>query len=1161
MIYRLLPLTMFAAAMLWTSLLQAADPVTAKVISGTIGDDPAGRIVQTRTAIADLYSGDLATFRLRARLRLAAAPQRGGPGAVLAIGPEDPASLIKPGLARINIMRSSGEQDGRFLRFQAMRPGEAGKWAMYNDRPLPFWPNDKGGVKGLEADGIAPRSWHNQWIDLRVDVGKHEVIIWADGIYVDRVKRPHVNKPVGPIVIELIEGDALGEVTIEAWDDHLRYLPVELEAMFNDRAGKPIASPASEVPFVLARDGVSHLNLRDAGWIDQKRDPQTFYESYDGGPYYANDPRMPLISVPRADYVAAHVLAVADNDPQRTDTLTLRAGRYGYMKQVLRREYVTQVPRRAQAGEFAHVVVPLTEVLAQDMIEDVIEIELTKELRLARHVPDPNRFRYRPLGLPSGVRIAAITLEKSPLQMRVTSDEAGHAFVEPKTPAFTVQLANITDTPQPYKLSCEATHLRGGESRYERSGTVAAGEVTQVTLPIAPVRRGYHDLTVTLRGAADKVLLRRTTSFAQLGPETRQHRDTTPFGSWEWNGTHVTSKDSDAIGSLYQKMGFRFGMSSHPVEARQKWGMAFALEPKLDPELTRLKKMSEKNSVKIERGLIFHEDSISGGHVTRVPDLFHDRPPYKLNEKEEARYQTMLASALGAAKAAREQFPDLFLSFGNGPLPTKEEFYRRGFPADLFDAGGNEAGSFHRLPEAQPPDFIANNASLWMDRQLLDAYGYADKPVHQCLEVGYPGDSPGNHTSATQADYFVRNALHSLAWGMTFLHIGEIIDVGNSYYFSNWGSAGFCRAYPEMNVKPSYVALATMTTVLDGATCVRVHDTGSPTVYALEFERADGQRVLAFWTIHGQRPLTVDVAGGPWASVDDQGNESAAPVQVLATASPAYLIGKGEVRGIRLGEPRYDDAPPVDATVVAALDSLDNWTVVTDRNAELEAYNPLTPRRKGDFEFAAVADVDGRGGALRVTPKPIRHGKDTMPMYAQLKARQAVALPGEPDEIGLWVNGNSGWGRVIFEFKDASGQRWVSLGAATTEAPPWQLDWMPKEMQDEAGPAQMSDWSTNDSFGYSLFNFDGWRYVGFPLPGNYPGEHHPWPANSFWRWDGDGIVRYPLTLTHLSIELPEKVLHVKTWAPVARPSIDLQNLLVGTRRHAAGADAQIGKTR
>jgi hypothetical protein len=161
-----------------------------------------------------------------------------------------------------------------------------------------------------------------------------------------------------------------------------------------------------------------------------------------------------------------------------------------------------------------------------------------------------------------------------------------------------------------------------------------------------------------------------------------------------------------------------------------------------------------------------------------------------------------------------------------------------------------------------------------------------------------------------------------------------------------------------------------------------------------------------------------------------------------------------------------------------------------------------------------------------------------------LAHESGIELPGRPDEIRLWINGNSGWGRVIFELTDASGQRWISLGAAAEGENRWLLDWLPPEMIRQVGTAQVNDWNTNDPYGVSRINFDGWRDVAFPLPGNYPYEHHPWPDNCNWKWDGDGVVKYPLTLRKLVIEIPEKALHVKTFAPVPRPWIEIKQLRV-----------------
>ena len=169
-----------------------------------------------------------------------------------------------------------------------------------------------------------------------------------------------------------------------------------------------------------------------------------------------------------------------------------------------------------------------------------------------------------------------------------------------------------------------------------------------------------------------------------------------------------------------------------------------------------------------------------------------------------------------------------------------------------------------------------------------------------------------------------------------------------------------------------------------------------------------------------------------------------------------------------------------------------------------------------------------------------------MPMYAVLAHKKGIPVPGTPTEVGAWVNGNGGWGRLIFELKDASGQRWISIGAEQADVPrKWVEDLVPPDMRAKWAKPAINDSNTDDVLGLSRINFDGWRWLAFPLPGNYPGEHHPWPANSQWRWDKDGVVHYPLTFKRLIVELPEKVLHVKTFAPPPRPEVYLKDLSVG----------------
>lgn len=1040
-----------------------------------------------------------------------------------------------------------------------------------------YWPapTDKARLAQLEGSGLTPRSLKDRWLRLRIEADRQYLRFWLDGLLVRQVERPAGSK--GPVTLQLSQGDQVREVKVTPLPES-PYLPVDLTLFAHDKAAAPGGPPGlvvGGVPFELAAGGQGVVDLRKAGWIEQKKDPADYYENYEAGPPIIHDPRMPFLRVPSLDYTAAHVLAVADDDPATTPNFTLRAGRYGYNEQVVFHSYPATAPRKSEAakspaatktpnGQFVHLRVPLTETIAQD-VERWLDLELAKEIRLARRQPDPCRFRSRPLGLPSGVRIAALTLEPSPLQMRVGSKETGHAFVEPGKPVFQIRLKNLTSTNRPYELTLALTHHDGTPVRVVQKGTVAGGATAEVELTAPTAKRGYHDVSVTLRDASGGVLLERKTSCALLPPDTRKHRDTSPIGTWDFCGGHFTPNDPDVTGPLYVKLGLRWGMGGFKQEKRKQYGILPGVEPNIFQSGLKgwedqLKSTPDQPPI----ALLFHETSVSGKHLTRIPSLFSDLPPYKFDAAEEKTFKEIHDAALKAAREIRAKYPKVHLKLGNGALPTKEVMLQAKFPAELFDSTGNESPTFGRPPEAQPPDCVSFNGSIWMDRQMLDAYGYKDKPASLCYETCYPATSPGNVSLQDQGDYLVRHALHALAWNMPEIKLGQICDMGNGYYFSNWGAIGFCRPQPELNVKPSFVAVATLTRVLDGAKFVRVVPMGSTALYGMEFTRPDGTQAHAFWTLRGKRGVRLLMdRPGQWTLINDQGAESplAGPqgvVELELTPSPVYLVGAGKVEGAGgrttgKGAPEYVEKPAGKSAVLSPLADLGDWTIEEARDPELEFYDFMCPRRKGDFAFAPVAAFEGKDRVLRVTPRAIQHGKDTMPMYAVLAHKKGLPVPGTPTEIGAWVNGNSGWGRLIFELQDASGQRWISLGAEQTDAPrKWVEDLVPKDQLARWSKPAINDWNTGDVFGLSRINFDGWRWLAFPLPGNYPGEKHPWPANSQWRWDKDGVVHYPLTFRRLIVELPEKVLHVKTFAPPLRPEIYLKDLSAGTDERQLG---------
>ena len=1037
------------------------------------------------------------------------------------------------------------------------------KWEPAGQTELAFWPapKDLKTLATLEENKIPVQTWRGKVLHGRVRREAGHLAVWLEGqlIHTRAWEKP------GPIRFFLHPGaDMESFLEVQApFAEGENFLPVELIHLIErNQVTKSVSEKVvvGGVPFELWDRGHSQVSLAKAHWLDWRRDPSSYGQAYDAGAYYIGDPYTPIVQVPRADYCAAYVLAEADEDDSTTNELTLRVGRRmkgaSSKSQVFRKDFSATIPRTKKTIEpdkrLCVIRIPFTEALAQDIVDGILDIEMTKEIRLARRSPDPNRFQWVPLGRTSSVHIAGLTLERSPIQMELRSSAGGNLFEQPAEPEFRVILKNITREPQKYSLTLKT----GVSPEASLRGEIGPGQSVRESIRLSGVPLGYVKLSAILSGGKGDHLLTRRTSFGVLPPNQRHFVSEGSVGTGDMNSGHFTPCDPEVIGDLYRKLGLTYGMDFASAEIRKRAGVRIGREFSVTTKrwtnsLAAYAQRLEESPDLLPHLMIFHEDAISAQHATRTPDFFHDRPPYVLNPEEQKRFTLLQEVALSTAKRFREKHPEMRISLGNGPMVVREELYRHGFPADLFDSGGNENPAFSRLPETQPPDPIGNNSSLWMDRQLLDAYGYREKSVTQCHETIYPSTNPGNLSLETQAKYLIRHILHSMAWRIPQIRAGTLLDAGDSYYHSNWGGIGLFERAPEKAPKPVAISLATLTRVLDGAHYEDFLDTGSDSAYLMSFSKKDGTTVFPFWVVRGTRDFTLLLDGASKARiVEANGLEKEVPVlqgtiRLDASPEPAYLIlpKGGRVASVVLGLSKYEDQPVGRISKIDSLVFLEKWKVVPERSPELEMYNPLTPRRKGNFEFSIVSKIDGEGPALRISPKPVKEGKSFMPMYAELAFQKRMELPGKPAEIGLWVNGNSSWSRVIFSLRDASGQRWVSIGAAAKGASEWMGDWLTPDLLKNYKPGKIADFNTDDPFGLSRINFDGWRYLGFPLPGQYPGEGYHWPANSQWFSDGDGIVHYPLLLEKLIVEIPEKTLHLNRYAAVARPEIYLRNLV------------------
>ena len=208
---------------------------------------------------------------------------------------------------------------------------------------------------------------------------------------------------------------------------------------------------------------------------------------------------------------------------------------------------------------------------------------------------------------------------------------------------------------------------------------------------------------------------------------------------------------------------------------------------------------------------IYWEDAISDRHHKQYPPSMIGQPPMELNAAEETRLKAYWDRAEDYAKLVRAELPKEKMALGAFANFTEE-----------FSAA--------RVPEAvsgchQPGDHLLSHAAgtaadyrrrprLYFIQEWKKKYGYEglDSILVESL---FRGTAPGYLSERTQANYYVRDFLLSLAYGVKLFGMSAMItDVSNDYYRSSWGNVGLCNRAPEPSPKESYVAFATMTRML-----------------------------------------------------------------------------------------------------------------------------------------------------------------------------------------------------------------------------------------------------------------------------------------------------------------------------------------------------------
>jgi len=1048
---------------------------------------------------------------------------------------------------------------------------------------LPGWPEDY--RRHIEHDMGTLPGQNDKWLDVRVQLADGGIAVWLDDHMVVWAEDPNlVTEGLAQIVLS--QGVQLAQWSVTSLDETPGYLPVPLAGYANatsfvdgaaiDRTSLPPTGESVRVrgvPFVF-----SDVNTEGNDHIDVGR--SLYRHANDHGYLSANtyrwkgsalrDPARIQLRLPNKQYDTLYVIAASDAEPDSVPQLSAMFYRpnSGFAKTFTEGVPLATAEARTEAlpvkltnGKSANlwlVKIPLDPGQLSTFADiDIVEIELTKQVELFRSYPDPISYSYHQAGRPSAVHVYALTLAEAPVGFTFEPTVFGHTWTQPQVPAYISTLTNHMSATQQGTLEITTRSYDGAETTTQTSPvTVEPGQSTDIELPVKVKLYGIHEITATLK-IADRTWVEQR-SLCHLAPDERPEKWTEGegplFGYWSFHGDHYTPK-AELSGPLMTLAGARTtswipdsildadfvrkhwsaptGSAWHLSSQPSPTGLGYEVPPQWTAE-------DELDAAKVQK---FQDDLVANWTAQQerfAPGLkpkylfFYPEPhlsmrlsagnipeywngePYALTEHEEKRVKMYFNTAKIAAEAARKHFPDLKILIPWGDPGFVWPLLRAGFPKELIDGSGLDNPGFERLPEMQLHQVALHR--LYTTKKEFERAGIPNPELPYCEGTFVPTE-PGACTYREQMDLYHRWVLISLAYGVKEIYSGWF-DFDNGDYFGaeHYGGCGIRRRIPYCDPKPGYAAFATMTDKLAAANFEAWMPTGSLTTFCLRF-KGPKSYVYALWTIRGKRPVTLTLTADTAMNVTDSMNNTRVITsrdrQVTITTGPSvvYVTG-GEVASVEVGEPDHSDVAPPDGSLQVADLGDGTWQYTSQRKEYFEANTFAIFPYLGRFSGELVNDADhGQVLASKLEIQDVV--REVMPWYNTLTPANPVPIKGVPSHLGVWVKGASDWGRVIYVLRDAAGERWTSIG-------------------------HPDQWNCDDVHSWSSFNFDGWRYVRFELPGHVGYDNFRKHGTTWWRADdGDTIVDLPLALEQIIIEQRSHVIYVNDVQPAASDTVRL----------------------
>ncbi len=938
--------------------------------------------------------------------------------------------------------------------------------------------------------------------------------------------------------------------------------------------GVSAIEPSSKVPFRVPAPGATPIDLTQSLYryrLTHGTGPNAPYvnASRAWGTGLEVDPAEASLRVPFKPWQNVWVLASVDSsDPNAVPAGTLRfyKGDAGYpamsnfeiTPDSIAKGVAKKLSQTTPEGKTLYLVkVPVdTNGLygLSDQKNSVIDLQITKPVALNRSYPDPIYFGYHPAGLASSLKIHGITLEEAPFDYEVKPNQFAHTFERPQAVLYDIPVTNTSSAP------LEATVTLATES-YDKTENhkvattiaVAPGATTSAALDLSAIKKlGWHKLDITV--SAGGVTRSNTLSLVTLPKNTRTYGTDpkeTRFGVWELLGHYTPTgpdiKANDRILELFRTLGLRWGsphtgfynLASFPKYDLLPGGphtivALYHRHKENDPEAVK-KMLDDENKNMIEPYKLFKNLSYYYGGEWYFDHIFPYGPnprytgkgPYKFDEKVEANIKRQIKIFTDIGTFMRKNYPEARLTLQWGGSSLTVGFMEYNFPKELVDAYGIDAPMFELTPEL--PTGTGTINTLWNLRAEAKRMGWPELPIAWC-EGPFLNTNPGALTYAEQEENYIRYYMHGLAYGIDRFEAGVVpFDAGNYYGAEHYG-AGVYERIPLVCPKPAVAAINTATTKLCGADIIGPVDTGVLTTYAMSFKNAQGKPMYCLWRAIGSVQTTLNVGPGTGTVTDAMGNPVTLDIQngkavVTLSQSPIWVEGV-DIKSFAFAAPVYEEKPaPVSKPLTQFTKAA--WTYDGSEQHSYETNHFGTYRTSDKGVSASFADSNADKATVSLALQP-QGDRPLAIRYGSIVPKAPITIPGKAAALGVWIDGNSSWGRVIYQLKDAKGETWTSIGTK-------------------------NDWNCDDSHSWSYVKHEGKRYSRFPLPSNAPYDKFRELESTWWKSEhGDGIVDLPLSLERIIVETRNESLYLGQLRLVPNRSYALSGL---TAEYAAESDA------